>query len=1483
MFGELSEGIKNVASRVVVLKFQEELAKRRQEVAARPTPAPVPAPIARPSAPLRAIATPMPTPSPMQQAMVADEIRRKQALASQMQQQAETRRQQIVAGDVARFGGYPSTLNLTPREQLMYEINNPTGGSMAYAPEAELPPPTSPALRQAMIAGGNPFMKPSPLTAIPGWGKVPSVLRNPAELLTSPGNIPLAALPIMGGVGPTAKILTQMAGGQLALGAVGQPFGEKAEQILGTVGAVGAPFVPAAWRRLAPLAQLARPAMEAKVAELYPPLREAAVGGEAGKWGPFGKKAAAAGAPRYVAPLPDFTETVAGVKTSENPIVRGVVGRTGVNPAVRATDPVEKGIVGSTRQRLAADDLANVSVTGSLDRFAQPVTGAEPFRVVDGEIRNLTVKPGQSVAWNDVFSHPGGYSLTPAQQEYVQTYQQVVNQTEAMRVSAGLKPRPTLADGGVYIPRQVKSIGGIELRRPSNPAFERPYEEAQQGIANGVVYDNPRSTLLLHVRNAYREVADAQFAQYMEPFGIVPKELIPEPVLQQMSDATLNRMAAERDLRATQRQMTWWRAGQKWRTQLAKATSEVKAGREPDLAAVNERVTLAQQDVSRLENRVQFYGGRASVSGALARDEKRLTFLQQWLKDTQFHLGEFRDAQTVTNRTAKLRVIERDMATWGGRTQEVAAARDAAVTFRDEAMTEYNRVKGIYSKAFAKARSAEIAKGSLFGMSEADNIPIRMWRNKFFPLETANKAIEQMGGYGQAPRGGNIASKLFELTGNEIRLSAASGDLAMPFLHGLPLAGRNPVAWAKMAFTHYFIGWVDPAFYGRFANNHLETLQAMAQHGVPVGDIEFLTAAKPGGGMAVLKPLEAVPGGSAVRTGVRAVGRQTIGRLQSDFAGGLMMARTYLWESIKPSWTGTLDELGAYVRNMTGALETKALGVGPAQRGFESFWGAFSPKLLRSTMALGYDAARFLVNPTDPRARESARSVAQLLGGMYGIYFLAGKAMGRSKDEILTGMNPLSGKRYLSYKVGNDWIGLGGQARALIQLLARGTTDPKSLLELSLRDNPILSFYNYRGAPGKTLSEALASGLTGGKITLGGYNEPTSPLSLLGHIPLSALPFVVQGVIEGQGPAANLANLLGGRTSVGTITDQKNTEAQKMFGQDAVSRRMFGANYSGLTATQKTQVDAAQPASDYASLSPDQKDQLNTSHPEWEKAQTQQTEQQYSTVDQATVVSKLMNDAKADFKAGMEQVPLQPDGPSQVAMYHSAQENYIAGMNRIERSNPKVFAEWEKNQPKTARQAVYKGYIDIFGQFSDPVTGLLPDDKKDAMFQAIDAYSAGLTDKQAADLAADIGAGDSPWLDKYHADSKTFKPYWDAEDQLWTAFQGSVKGLEAYPTYNDFYDSLVAQAVAGGMTREFVVASNMLDSFPIVKMFTSLRADYHDAQLAQNPEMARIGLHYGWISNIRKGTLPVVAGSLMGGTETPLPSGSMGQPFNWGR
>jgi hypothetical protein len=751
---------------------------------------------------------------------------------------------------------------------------------------------------------------------------------------------------------------------------------------------------------------------------------------------------------------------VGEVVTRDDPIAQ-VLARSGVSPSLLESSDVGRATVAFARQRGSAEQIINVTLASAVDAHRTGVGRGLPISIGDDAI--ATLNSGKRVPWNDLFSSTRfDGQLDDAQRAFVNDYRRVVEEAEFLRTQAGLKPRALKGEGAkegwFYIPRQVRGVRGMELRRPSSPGLQRHYEEAIEGIENGIRYESdPRAVLDLHLRQAYREIAEKQMSDFLEPLSVTAKQLIPEPVLKRMSDAVQRRLGAERSLRGLRAERLRAQTGGKFVGEEAAAQRVVRGAKAPE---------------------------RARIGAAI------------------------KEAETELN----------------------------------AAMAQYTTAKTRYTKALEQARKAELAPGNLFGKAE-DVIPVAQWRNRFFPLEDAETLNEAIGGFLQSPKRANWVGQGFEQLGNHIRFLSAIGDFAAPFIQGLPLLGRNPVAWGRATLRHYQ-AFADPVVQSRFIRDHIDTFQEMAQHNVPVGDVEFFKALQEGQGISAGALIERLPKGKQARGLLRGVGKQTFGRFQASYDMFLSSARAQLWESMKPSWKGSLDELAAHVRNMTGGLDSRALGVGPTQRGFESTWLAFSPRLLRSTVALVADLRLGLKNP---RGRAAFQSLGGLVAGTVGIYIASGLALGKSEEEIRTGLNPLEGKKFLSHNINGDWVGVGGQVRAITQLLARSAADPASLLEAGQFDNPLLQFASSRGAPGLRVAQTIGEAATGADLLP--FDEVDSLPDVFRHIGQSALPFAVQGLLEGEGAGTFVTGLAGARTSPETPREELSRRFEEKHGR----------------------------------------------------------------------------------------------------------------------------------------------------------------------------------------------------------------------------------------------------------------------------------------------------------------------------------------------
>ncbi|KKL18137.1 hypothetical protein LCGC14_2478530, partial [marine sediment metagenome] len=172
-----------------------------------------------------------------------------------------------------------------------------------------------------------------------------------------------------------------------------------------------------------------------------------------------------------------------------------------------------------------------------------------------------------------------------------------------------------------------------------------------------------------------------------------------------------------------------------------------------------------------------------------------------------------------------------------------------------------------------------------------------------------------------------------------------------------------------------------------------------------------------------------------------------------------------------------------------------------------------------------------------------------------GLYVLSGMALGKDWDEIGEGLNPLNGKRFLSHEVNGQWIGIGGQVRAITQLLAvfgesavtggvkLVTGDPKGaaaeftpFLSADMMENPLLRVWSGRGAVGLGIAAGTIEATTGADTV---PFEDIDGLPELGlHIGTSALPFTLQARMEGANWTAVAFEVQGFRTSPQTLSEK---------------------------------------------------------------------------------------------------------------------------------------------------------------------------------------------------------------------------------------------------------------------------------------------------------------------------------------------------------
>jgi hypothetical protein len=166
-------------------------------------------------------------------------------------------------------------------------------------------------------------------------------------------------------------------------------------------------------------------------------------------------------------------------------------------------------------------------------------------------------------------------------------------------------------------------------------------------------------------------------------------------------------------------------------------------------------------------------------------------------------------------------------------------------------------------------------------------------------------------------------------------------------------------------------------------------------------------------------------------------------------------------------------ELARTIDRMTGVMSTSTLGIGKTQQDFESAFVFFSPRYTRAGLSFAGDALQGGMAGAVAR-----KSLVEFLEGGMAMYYGTCKALGQQPN-----LDPSSG-RFLTIKVGNQHLGIGGIQVALMRLVydvgVTAAEDPANLIKplntsgINRWDNPFLKFMYSRTAPLTNLGVGLA-------------------------------------------------------------------------------------------------------------------------------------------------------------------------------------------------------------------------------------------------------------------------------------------------------------------------------------------------------------------------------------------------------------------------
>ena len=354
-------------------------------------------------------------------------------------------------------------------------------------------------------------------------------------------------------------------------------------------------------------------------------------------------------------------------------------------------------------------------------------------------------------------------------------------------------------------------------------------------------------------------------------------------------------------------------------------------------------------------------------------------------------------------------------------------------------------------------------------------------------------------------------------TADIMRTLRTTVDFGTMFLHGLPTLMLDPGRWAKVTATSLH-ALADPAVRARYVRDNVADITDYIKHGGNIGSVEYFDSLKEGGWLASL-PLKLADSGDLsdrARTAV-AIGPQAITytgqRFGNSFEMWLDAARIETWKSMRHLATDqkTTNDLAVFINQLTGAVNTKALGVPTTQREIESTLMFFAPRYMRATAGLFMDTMTGGL-----RGKYARKTLGRMFAGMTLAHVAVARSLGQEPNLDWSKQG-----EFLTVEIAGQRVRMGGKSfsfmNAMTKVVEQTGEDPEGFLSWDVldpqtyKDNPVLSTLRNQGAPlsGTVLNWAIGADPMGKAIPE--FHDPIDIMKWLGE---DNLPFWAQAATE---------------------------------------------------------------------------------------------------------------------------------------------------------------------------------------------------------------------------------------------------------------------------------------------------------------------------------------------------------------------------------
>jgi hypothetical protein len=354
-----------------------------------------------------------------------------------------------------------------------------------------------------------------------------------------------------------------------------------------------------------------------------------------------------------------------------------------------------------------------------------------------------------------------------------------------------------------------------------------------------------------------------------------------------------------------------------------------------------------------------------------------------------------------------------------------------------------------------------------------------------------------------------------------MRTLMATGDLSAAGIQITKSIFTRPAAFAKSMAAGIDGLVMDSRGFGRYIDNNKELIEDYTRAGGQVDTNEFafsdvFTGQKGKAAQGLQKATHRFDQAFQNMQNVNSIEqyKAMVGLGDSDPGLFTKFARILLGDISGK----TNKEMAASIANKySGRTAVRSLGVQGTQRQAEAFL-AFAPRYMRALTSIYGDALQ-----GGTRGAEARRALLSFWGGTAATYALAAEALGQDAKLDPRGKRfGGDGAEFLTLKIGNQRVGIGGLDQRLVRTFADAASDPSALDEVSM-NNPAVKF-----ARGST-SPALGFGIdvATGEDYLG---QPVqSPEEIAKRGVRNIAPFGVSSAIT-EGVETYPAQFFGGRS-----------------------------------------------------------------------------------------------------------------------------------------------------------------------------------------------------------------------------------------------------------------------------------------------------------------------------------------------------------------